>query len=331
MTNSTKEKHIVDIFDPRQFHNLNKEFYENNMLDYFDMKITLALNLLEKENLFLNEILGKELKIGDVIYTMDTTKDDNFIERYAKTEISMTTFHCLETFLRTFIAHSALSGCPWIEYSKIDQPKFGDYLRKLKSGNISVFDSELNNYQIIREVFWGGLDLPEEFLNELKTTKEDCAERYIKYIIYAAEYVSANREYNTYKHGLYYSLKESKFSIVNDSKIGFQVDGDALTYISRRRDKSGKFEWFRVVKWTDYILDATLSILYSDIIRNLLSLWEKKLVCEDKEFYVNIQTLFDLDEILTSQSSSVDMLNNDFLKISKKIEIAYPLLLVNGD
>ena len=308
-----------------RFHELNREFYKNDVSEYFDTKIALALHLLGNPDGQYDKILSEKFDVGDMSFTLDKPKDEKFIERYAKNEISMTTFHCLETFLRAFISHSAYSGCPWKEYSKIGHKEFSEYLSKLRVGNLCLFDNGLDNYQVIKRVFCGGGDFDDDGLKKLKVSNIEYCNRYIEYISYAAEYVSLNGEYNTFKHGMYYSVNEKEISFVDDNNIGFEVKGDAISYISRKKGNAKEYEWYRVVKWTDHILDATLSLVYSGLLCELLTLWERILVIQNFESKAFTQSLVPLDIILKTQSATVDGLNTFSPKLSRKIEIHVPI------
>ena len=143
-----------------QFPELNKEFYENFMEDYYLIKLDNLLNIITRTSEYQKSIEMAEIKLGKIGAKLGGA-EENQLQKYAKLELATTYFHCLETFIRLFIAHAKLVSCPWIELSGLSIKSYRDALQKLSQGDFDWLNSKLSGDSTILLVLTGCKELPE--------------------------------------------------------------------------------------------------------------------------------------------------------------------------
>lgn len=283
-----------------QFKGLNEAFYKNYSRNYYSIKVASLMNILNNQDFYVKEL--KTTKIKNLEYTFDIEKNET-ISKYVKTELVMTLFHCLETFIRLFIAHSKIQGCPRLSLAQIDLASFKNAVKNLKNEKYNFMNSKYNDDEIISLTFLGSKTVPKELAEKINLDEKAIIDRFKQYLKYAADFVGKNADYNTFKHGMYLSQQHSGFSFTNGlgEKIG--KNGDALVFLTKKRDKLGHLRWFENTKWIDCIQSATLIVFYNHYINSLLTLWQDILVNSSKNGR-NIMGPFDLKEILENKSES---------------------------
>jgi len=145
----------------RQIYKLNKEFYENYYSDYFGTKLFVLGSMFSNSDDFLKIINNSDIEVG--VYKVESSTingEENEITKFVKLELSVLYYHCIETFLRLFIAHSELKQCPWLELSRdTDYRNFKKKINKLSEGIFNFDHESLNSDQIITCVLYGVEDI----------------------------------------------------------------------------------------------------------------------------------------------------------------------------
>lgn len=282
-----------------QFRRLNEEFYKNYLTDYYSVKVASLINLLNEKDFYAKRL--KNNKINKLEFSLSPDSNES-ISKYAKTELVMTLFHCLETFIRLYIAHADLKGCPWLTLAKIDLKTFRKAVDSLKRNNFNFMNKKYSDDEIVSMVFLGTKVVPDELAQKMDLDKVTIIDRFKQYLKYSAEYVDNNSQYNTFKHGMYLSQRQTGITIKNSvGEVGKK--GDAFVFITKKKDKDQNWKWYKNMHWIDTTQAATLIIFYNFYINCMLNLWNDLLVNSTKKEH-HIQGPFDINEILKNRSGS---------------------------
>ena len=164
---------------PGQEFSINKMFYRDYMIEYFDEKVILLVDLLNDSKEYVKKITEKELNVGNLKFKTDDTADSNKLEKYAKCELVDTYYHCLETFMRLFIAHSSFEVCPLIELTAIDTRQYHKIINQIAKGDFENLNNKYSVDDTILLVLIGSKKdsdiISDEQLNNLKSWIVFCA------------------------------------------------------------------------------------------------------------------------------------------------------------
>lgn len=164
---------------PRQEFDINKIFYRDYMVEYFDEKVILLVDLLSDSEEYAKRITSKELNIGNLKFKSDDNTDSGILEKYAKCELVNTYYHCLETFMRLFIAHSSFEPCPLIELTAIDTRQYHNMINQIAIGNFEKLNDKYSVDDTILLVLIGSKkdsgNVSDEQLVNLKDWIKFCA------------------------------------------------------------------------------------------------------------------------------------------------------------
>ena len=105
---------------PEQIQDINKMFYRDFSLGYFENKIVSLLEIITDNNKYTKSLENRSFKIGKLeIKNIEEVNAEEML-KYAKSEIVSTYYHCLETFMRLFIAHAKHSESPLMELTTLN-------------------------------------------------------------------------------------------------------------------------------------------------------------------------------------------------------------------
>jgi|GEM_PF-2131374 len=244
-----------------QFLDLNEIFYRDFVYDYFDIKAINLLHMITKPREFSESINNTELEIGKMKITNPKLKDDLLI-KYAKSEIVSTYYHCLETFMRLFIAHASMEKCPWIEITCLTMAEYRKTIKKIAEGTFDSLNNKLDVQETLLDTFVGitdmtKIDMTDEQYNNLKG-----------WIIQCAQELSNMSEYNSLKHGLvlFPSFASMKISAVDNE---LSKEGDGINILCQE-EKEERYILSRKTIFAEYDLKVATITLFSELIRNII-------------------------------------------------------------
>lgn len=248
--------------DIEQFKELNNEFYSNYMDEYYFVKLENLLNLISRTEDYIANIDKQEIELGKVKCTLGNSSSEK-IKQYSKIELTTTYFHCLETFIRLFIAHSSLTGCPWLDISRLSIQDYRKSLRKLSKGDFEWLNNKMNGEKTILFTLLGYSEIPKEM------NKKDL-DGLREWIIWAANELLENYEYNTFKHGLAIYTNINGFRLQNSDKVEMKKNGECLQFISRK-EKERRYVWQKNVVFIPYDSRATIILTFAYFIKNIIA------------------------------------------------------------
>jgi len=258
---------------------LNQEFYSDYFEEYFKIKLLLLGEIITNPELFCDVMNKQKIKIGVLEINPESTNlDKELISKYAKLEMSVTYYHCLETFLRVFLAHIEIKPSPWLEISRETNYKiFKESLITLSEGNFNFTYQGLSSDELITYVFCGHKQLTEEVDNS-----EGVLNAWKEWIKWAAKETITMYDYNAYKHGLAIHSDTRGFSLGNEIEGQIKVSNDSLKFLSKNK-KEDRWVWEKRVVFTplDY-RGACISIIQS-LIRNILTIGKRTYLGTDFE------------------------------------------------
>lgn len=291
-----------------QFDQLNNDFYKNYNKDYYSLKLDSLLKMIELSESYCEE---SYIKVGTLEYERSFEEED--ILKYAKTEIAVTVFHCLESFVRLYIAHCSMRGCPWLDLANLTLSKYNKHIEKLKKQNYNVFNlSDYTDDEIITAVFFRSKSVPVEVIDKTELSEDEIVERLKNFIQFAVTYLDNKQDYNSYKHGLQVTQKENGFSYGGPRGTNeiLSVYGDSLVYLQVKKDSQKNRKWVKTTKWIDYKQQATLITFFDLLISNIIDIWTP-----GNENYINVfHIVTTIEEILENRDNYVGG------KVSREIE-----------
>lgn len=269
-----------------QFTELNKEFYEGFLYDYYSIKVTSLLQIITNTEEFRQALSNKDISLG--LLTLETSKKDLDKERmlkYAKLDLAMSYYHCLETFIRIFIAHAKLTGCPWLELAKLDLKKYKSSIEKISKGNFNSFNNVMTVDDTIHFVFTGRkIDEPglgKEFIEGYKT-----------WLIFAANELLENFSYNSFKHGLAITPGKNGFHLGSEDEFKIEQSGEVLEHLVKMKNGERSI-WGKQINWINYNKKATLMLVVEKLIISILSVGKNVLLDKSDKY-----TIFKAHEFL---------------------------------
>lgn len=321
MGNNTKRKNPYHNLATEQFTKLNDEFYKNYNKEYYPFKLETLIKMIDSPKDYCE---FSETSIGKLKYTREFNEAE--VEKYAKTELSVTVYHCLESFLRLYMAHCSMSGCPWLDLAGLSLDKFNKYSNSLKKENFNISKlPDFTDEEVISTIFYRHKNVPEEITSKSKLSEKEIIDRYKAYITFAVSYFEKKQEYNSYKHGLHISQRDNGFSIGEHGKDEnplLSYKGDSLVYLQTIRDRDKNLNWNRTVKYIDYKQQASIIFVFGLLIDTIIELWSP----EEKESYLTFPIWITIDEILKNSDSKVGGIIGDEIEGIQIMESSMSLL-----
>jgi hypothetical protein len=250
---------------PQQFNELNEEFYKDYFSEYFTIKFAITANLINQSEKMLeiinnpqNNVIFGELKVDPF-----KIKKEELI-KFGKLELSTMYYHCIETFLRLFLAHVTIPQCPWLEIGReINYGKFKEKVTYLAEGNFDFGNTDWYVDESVSYVFTGFKKLPNtvnssEIINSLK-----------EWIKWAAKELLEVYEYNTYKHGLAVFTDKRGFTLRDPDNIKMEEHEESLKIIHKHK-KGDRWIWKEKVIFTRFDFRSTCILVLQKLISNII-------------------------------------------------------------
>jgi hypothetical protein len=261
-----KKKGPDEGLTPNQYQKLNEEFYNEYFSDYFFIKFAVMANLVNQPEKMLEIFNDPQQNI-----TFGELKVDPFrieqeeIVKFGKLELSIMYYHCIETFLRIFLAHSTIPQCPWLEISReTNYRKFKSDLKKLSDGKFG-FRDDLTTDEIITYVFTGRKQLPTTINSTeiIKSLKE--------WIQWSAKELLEVYDYNAYKHGLTVTTDRRGFTIHNRDVDEKLEEHEESLKIIHKHDNGDRWVWMEKVIFTRFDSRSSCILILQKLIYNILN------------------------------------------------------------
>ncbi|OZS78496.1 hypothetical protein CF394_06995 [Tetzosporium hominis] len=267
----------------RKYINLNKEFYDDYAKEYFSTKLLLLSSILSKPDRFMDVLYdGEDIKVGALSFKPDENDlAKSELEKYARLELATTYYHCIETFLRLFLAHVSIPACPWLEISRdTDFRKFKKTVADILEDKFKYADTQLTLEENLLYVFYG--NYKAEFFSDHGITMEEAKDILMKWIKWAAKDFISVYDYNAFKHGLTVSTDTQGLTIGRaDEKFKIEERGDALKFIAKKQKKE-RWVWEKKYVFTPLDFRAVAIHIYSSLINNLLKVGRITYLKEEK-------------------------------------------------
>lgn len=255
---------------PEEVDNINKEFYDEYPIDYFNTKLHILTGMISNPTEISTSFNNlKTIKVG----VLELKPDENIIEeseleKFSKLELSNTYYHCIETFLRLFLAHISLTQSPWLEMARErDFRKFKTILSSLAKEEFKFQNAELSLDEMILYVFYGFKDVSHW---EGSLTKSEAAEILKKWISWSAAQLLEVYDYNAFKHGLVVSSGDNGFTLGRqDDENKIEEKGQTLKYINKK-EKPERWVWEKRVVFAPLDFRGFIIIMLTDLMRNLV-------------------------------------------------------------
>ncbi len=271
MNKKNRKKLIDPEISPQQIELLNKEFYEKYYGDYFSTKLFVLGSMLSNTDKFTQTINENDINVGKYkVESEQINGETSDLIKYAKLELSVLYYHCIETFLRLFLAHVCIKPCPWLELSRDTNPKnFKDKIKSLSEGKFNFHYNNWTSDELITYIFYGTKDVESiQGLDNYLTLPQIAL--YLKnWIIWCSKEILSVYDYNSFKHGMsvYSEFRGIKLGDSNGTKL--EEHSDSLTFINKV-PKENQFIWKKKIVFTplDYraVLVHTIQFLMSNII-----------------------------------------------------------------
>ncbi len=253
---------------------LNIMFYRDYMTDYFDGKLVVLIDLLSEIDEYISRLKSSEMKIGKLKFRTDEFVGSNELKKYAKCEIVETYYHCLETFMRLFIAHAALEKCPLIELTSLGTREYHSIINDIAKGNFEKLNNQLNGEDTLLMVLVGSTradkQLDEKQINNLK-----------EWVIFCANELCQMNHYNSFKHGLSMFAGFGSIKIQNDEKQKeLFKEGDAV-HILKSSKIGNQYKFSLANIFVEYDYKATLILFFNELIKNMITIGKVRYVTGD--------------------------------------------------
>ncbi|MGX9818184.1 hypothetical protein [Lactococcus lactis] len=284
-----------------QYREINKEFYENYQESYYFLKMSNLIRLSQAGDGERAKLYS--LKSEGIEIIADYDKSTKEIDKFVSTEIQMTLFQCLETYLRMYIAHSALSPCANLQLVQLDLQKYRKQVNKIIQGKFNGMAQQFSDDEVLAKVFFGSMETLEKYAKLNEKEINEILMIFKENLIYAANFVRDNSEYNTFKHGFYLSQLQPKISLKNEAGELSQ-DGDAFSFIKLEKNKEGYRQFIKVTKWFSPKLSLNIALAFERYTVNMLELWKAIYSSNGKQIQIQVcqqaSISFLLDTVKTS-------------------------------
>lgn len=273
--NKEKLKGPKEDLLPGQTQNINEMFYRDFSLDYFENKIINLLEIIDNSKEYISRVENRYFKVGKFEFDGVSNIDENNVIKYAKSELISTYYHCLETFMRLFIAHAKFTKCPLMDLTTLNIDKYHYIINELSKGNIKVLNNKLTAEKIISRTLIGFDNIEKSPLSkkELKNLKD--------WIIWCAQELKNIPEYNSLKHGLSMLIGYGEIGIPN-SDTPFYKKGDAV-HILQSKKEDGRFKFSLNNIFTEYDFKVILVHFFSQLIENIMKIGKIRFVSHSSE------------------------------------------------
>lgn len=260
---------------PGQIQDINKMFYRDFSLGYFENKIVSLLEIITDNEKYIRTLENKSFKIGKLEIKKIEEFDKEEMLKYAKTEIVSTYYHCLETFMRLFIAHAKHAESPLMELTTLSIEEYHKIIKEISEGNIKIVNKSLTDEKIILSVLVGYKNLGTSPLskNEFEKLKE--------WIIWCASELKHISEYNSFKHGLSMLVGYGEIKIENSEKP-FYKKGEAV-HILESKYTGGRYKFSLNNIFTEYDFKVTLIHFFSQLTENIMKIGKMRYVTHVSE------------------------------------------------
>lgn len=245
-----------------QFYELNKEFYDYYLDDYYSMKIINLLSLITNTKQLTTSFIDNPIEISRLkIETQAEDIKSTSLVKYAKIELAITYYHCLETFIRLFIAHAKLSECPWLELSRLNMHNYKIALKKIKDREFNSFNNKLSGDETILFVF----------TSHTKEINEGFLEGYKKWLQFSASQLLETYDYNSFKHGLAISPTQNGLTIGKpNEEVKLEAHGDVIEHLAIMNNKD-RIIWAKYTNFIKYDEKAAFILYIEDLMKNILA------------------------------------------------------------
>lgn len=261
--------------------NINKMFYRDFMVEYFDEKVILLVDLLGDSKKYVERLINKELSIDSLKFKSDDAGDPKKLEKLAKCDLIDTYYHCLETFMRLFIAHASFEPCPLIELTALDTHGYHKKLNQIADGNFDSLNDKFSGDDTILLVLIGSKKnsnlVNDKQLNNLKS-----------WIVFCAKELQKMNEYNSFKHGLsmFAGFGSMKITNPDDGKTVLEKEGDAI-HILESKETETQYKFNLTSIFIEYDVKVALIFFYNELIKNIIQVGNYRYVTNDKNTKIN--------------------------------------------
>lgn len=266
--------------DTEQFAELNKQFYDGFLDDFYGIKVVNLLSLITNKENVVDNLMQQSIEIDKL--KIDLTKENinsDSIVKYAKVELAMCYYHCLETFIRLFVAHAKFSGCPWLDLARLTLSKYKDELEKIRGGEFGHLNTKLSEDETILYVFTG-ITKPKGNI-----TKE-FIEGYKKWLSFAANELLETYDYNSFKHGLAVSPTQNGVRFGRpDGKFMIEAHGEVIEHLTRMKDRE-RIIWGKQTNLVSYDKKATFILVLEKLMSSIINVGRNGYLKEQRKFIV---------------------------------------------
>jgi hypothetical protein len=147
--------------------------------------------------------------------------------------------------------------------STLTTPSYRTALHKLSKGNFNGLNNELSGDSTILYVLTGYSELPEGI-------KKEDVEGLKNWIIWAANELLNNYEYNTFKHGLAVYTNINGFKFMDKETIKLQKHGESLEFLARN-EKKDRYVWVKETVFIPYDSRAAIIFTFGKLIKDIIS------------------------------------------------------------
>jgi hypothetical protein len=216
-----------------------------------------------------NNLDSVKLGVLEINPNENILKESN-LDKFSKLELSNTYYHCIETFLRLFLAHISLPHSPWLEMARErDFRKFKSVLSALAKEEFKFKHPELSTDEMLLYVFYGEKNVSHY---EGNLTTSEAAGILKKWISWSAAQLLEVYDYNAFKHGLVVSAGDNGFTFGREGdKHRIEEKGPTLKYINKKENHE-RWVWEKRVVFAPLDFRATIIIMLSNLMENLVKI-----------------------------------------------------------
>ncbi|WP_102262408.1 hypothetical protein [Mesobacillus jeotgali] len=289
---------------PEQFSELNKEFYEGFLNDYYGLKVINLLSVITNTEKHVENLMKQQIEIDKLKIELEKGEiETENMTKFAKVELAMTYFHCLETFIRLFIAHAKLSGCPWLEIAKLSISKYKEELKKISEGKFNHLNNRIGEDETILYVFTG-LTKPDGEITE------EFIEGYKEWLTFSARELLETYDYNSFKHGLAVSPSQNGFTLGRPNEdFKIEAHGEVIEHLTRM-ESGERLIWAKQTNFVSYDKKATFILMLERFMTSILDVGKEAFLEKGEGIRVTIPNKLSPQEILKSDSDNFIKVNS---------------------